>query len=224
MTQTRLRTDHDIHQAVLRELRWDSRVADTEVGVEVDRGVVTLTGTVGSYGKRLAAQEAAHRVEGVLDVANDIRVKVAGAPRSDTEIAAAVRHVLQWDGFIPEEKIRTTVSSGWVTLSGEVPLWADRDTAERLIRNLIGVAGITNDIQVDSDPVRPRTIRESIEEALERKAKREARRIEVRVTDGTVALYGKVHTWEEKHTIISTVGHAPGVRTVEDHLVIEVTD
>lgn len=224
MLQTLVRSDREIHEAVLRELQWDSRVDETEVGVEVDRGIVTLTGTVGSYGKRIAAQEAAHRVSGVLDVANDIRVKIAGAPRTDTEIAAAVRRAMEWDGFIPQEKITSTVSGGWVTLTGEVPLWADREAAERVIRNLIGVSGVTNNIAVQAAAVNPETIRNSIEEALERRADREARRIEVRVKDGTVALFGKVHTWDEKRAIIGAAGYGPGVRRVEDHLKIELAD
>ena len=222
MTLTFVRTDRDIHQAVLRELQWDSRVDETEVGVEVDRGVVTLTGTVSSYGKKIAAQEAAHRVAGVLDVANDIKVRVAGDPRTDTEIASAVRNLLEWDSFIPQDKISTTVMNGRVTLTGQVPFWADRQSAERVIRNLVGVAGITNNITVHAPEVAPETIRTTIEQALERRAEREARRIEVRVKDGTVALFGKVRDWEEKKAVLGSVSHGPGVRRVEDHLVIEI--
>ena len=89
------KTDTQIHHDVLEELKWDSRVDETEVGVQVAGGVVTLTGTVTSWAKRVAAQEAARRVIGVLDVANDTKVKVPGGlTRSDTEIAQAVRQAL----------------------------------------------------------------------------------------------------------------------------------
>ena len=111
------KSDEHIHQAVLRELRWDSRVGETEVGVEVDQGVVTLTGTVASYATKLAAQAAAHRVTGVLDVANDIRVRIPGSRgRTDTEIAQAVRHALAADVLVPDTSITSTVTDGWVTL------------------------------------------------------------------------------------------------------------
>ena len=114
-----VKSDKHIHQDVLRELRWDSRVEETEVGVEVDQGVVTLTGTVASYAKKLAAQDAAHRVTGVLDVANDIRVRMPGSPgHTDTEIAQAVRHALKWDALVPHTRIMSTVEDGWVTLEG----------------------------------------------------------------------------------------------------------
>ena len=115
------KTDSQIQQDVLRELKWDTRVEETDVGVEVDRAVVTLTGTVSSYAKRMAAQEAAHRVAGVLDVVNDIQVHLPGSlARTDTEIAQAVRHALEWDVVVPDTQIRSTVSDGWVTLEGDV--------------------------------------------------------------------------------------------------------
>src|SRR5512143_1737873 len=95
------KSDSEIQQEVLRELKWDTRVEETEVGVTVERGIVTLTGTLASYGKKLAAQEAAHRVFGVLDVANDIQVRVTGSTgRTDAEIAHAVRNALEWDIWI----------------------------------------------------------------------------------------------------------------------------
>ena len=70
------RTDAQFQQDVLQELRWDTRVKETDVGVEVDRGIVTLTGKVDSWAARLAAQDAAHRVAGVLDVANDDQLRI----------------------------------------------------------------------------------------------------------------------------------------------------
>lgn len=121
MAGTIVKSDAKIHEDVIRELKWDTRVDETDVGVEVDKGVVTLTGTVSSYAKSRAAREAAHRVAGVLDVANDILVHVPGGfSRTDTEIAQAVRNALQWDAHVPHERIETTVSVGWVTLEGTV--------------------------------------------------------------------------------------------------------
>jgi osmotically-inducible protein OsmY len=92
-----VKTDAQMQQDVLSELKWDSRVEETDVGVEVESGIVTLTRSVSSYAKRIAAQEAAHRVAGVLDVANDLQVHVPGSfVRTDPEIAQAVRHALEW--------------------------------------------------------------------------------------------------------------------------------
>src|SRR5687768_587667 len=145
MAHVQQKTDSEIHRAVLEELRWDPRVDETDVGVEVDGAVVTLTGTVTSWARRVAAQEATRRVAGVLDVANDIVVKTPGGPtRTDTEIAQAVRQALQWDVFVPDEHITSTVTSGCVTLEGTVDRLIERDDAERAIRNLTGVTTVIN--------------------------------------------------------------------------------
>lgn len=145
-----MRTDSEIQQAVLDELRWDSRVSETEVGAEVDQGVVTLTGTVSSYAKRVAAQEAAHRVAGERDAANGLKVQPQGRhARSDTAIALAVRHAPQWNVLVPDERIETTVTAGWATLSGSVSYGQERAEAERAVRHLAGVQGVTNAITLD---------------------------------------------------------------------------
>jgi osmotically-inducible protein OsmY len=220
MVATGIKTDAEIQQAVLRELKWDTRVEETDVGVEVDRGTVTLTGTVSSYAKKLAAAEAAHRVKGVLDVANDIKVRVPGTGRTDTDIAQAVRRALEWDTRVPEEQIQSTVTDGWVTLSGKAERYSQREDAERAVRNLVGVRGITNRIEVAYVPhyVSTFQLREAIEDALERRAERAAERIRVSESHGIVTLRGEVQSWFERQAILGTVRHAPGVREVRDEM------
>ena len=213
------KTDSEIQQAVLQELKWDTRVEETDVGVEVDAGVVTLTGTVSSWAKRLAAQEAAHRVAGVLDVANDIQVKMSGdLRRTDTDIAHAVRHALEWNVFVPEEHIRSTVADGWVTLEGTVDYWSQREDADEAVRRLAGVRGVTNKIEVTPPKVLPADVRAAIENALERQAEREARRIDLTVQDDRVSLSGVVHSWTEREAVVGAAKGTRGVRNVEDHL------
>jgi osmotically-inducible protein OsmY len=215
------KSDSQIQQDVLRELKWDPRVEETEVGVEVDKAVVTLTGNVSSWAKKLAAQEAAHRVYGVLDLANDIVVKAPGSmPVTDTEIAQAVRRTLEWDVFVPHERITSTVSNGWVTLAGTVDLWNEREAAERAIRNLQGVRGLTSNITVTPPKASSLEVRRTIEEALERRAEREAKKIQVDVSDGTVTLTGSVQSWQEKEAVASAARYTPGVRTVNNQLLI----
>jgi osmotically-inducible protein OsmY len=216
------KSDSQIQQEVLRELKWDTRVEETEVGVTVENGIVTLTGTLSSYAKKLAAQEAAHRVFAVLDVANDIQVRVPGSlGRTDAEIAQAVRKALEWDVWINEELIKSTVSNGFVTLEGVVGVLRERDDVERVIRNLDGVRGVTNKIQVKPAKISAEDVREAIEEALERRAEREARHIKVEVHDSFVKLSGRVRSWAEKRAILGIVSHAPGVRAVEESLFVD---
>jgi osmotically-inducible protein OsmY len=212
--------DSEIQQAVIQELTWDPRVDETEVGVQVSNGVVTLTGNVGSWGRRWAAQEAAHRVAGVLDVANDVRVTRDGAVRrTDSQIAQAVRHALEWDVFVPEQRIRSTVSDGHVTLEGDVDYNTQREDAAKAIRNLIGVRGVSNLISVRPPQDLNRSdVRQAIEDALHRRAHREAMHIDVDVVDGKVTLSGSVNSWHDKDAVLGAARSTSGVRTIEDHV------
>jgi len=212
------KTDAQIQQDVLNELKWDTRVEPTEVGLEVDNGVVTLTGTVSSWAKKMAAEEVAHRVSGVLDVANDLTVKVSGSPQDDTDIAAAVRHSLKWDVFVPDERIQSTVANGLVTLRGMVDTLAQREDAVRAIKNLVGVRAIENHITVSQTPLTPSALRSAIQNALERHADRDAAKIQIAVDGGRVTLDGEVHSWIEHEAIIGAVTGTRGVEDVVDHM------
>ena len=216
------KSDSDIKKQVLRELKWDSRIAWSEIGVDVFEGVVTLKGTVNSYAKKQAAQEAAHRIIGVLDVANDIEVRPSDAfTRTDSDIALAVRHALQWDALVPDEHIQSTVSNGWVTLEGEVDLWRERQDAETSVLRLEGIVGVTNKITIAPKTIDVEELRKEIECALERRADREAARFRMEVNDGAVELFGRVHSWQEKRAVLGSVSHAPGVSVVRDHLRVD---
>ena len=222
MPTVTMKSDAQIKGDVISELKWDSRVNETEVGVQVRDGVVTLVGTVDVYAKKIAAREAAHRVMGVLDVVDEMQVKVAGiGARTDTEIARAVREALEWDAFVPDKDIRSTVSMGIVTLEGAVSTWAQRSDAERAVRGLTGVRGVINQVTITTKPLDPLKIKNDIEEALQRQAEREARRIAISVKDGVVTLTGRIRSWAEKNAVDRVVGFAPGVRRVDDRLTVD---
>src|SRR5216117_537740 len=149
VTRIGTQTDQDIQRDVLNELKWEPRVQPNEIGVAVKDGVVTLTGWVESYTKKWAAEEAAHRVRGVLAVANDIEVRLpTAAERTDADIAAAAVRALEWDAAVPVDKLDITVSKGWVSLRGEVEWQYQKQDAERVIRRLMGIKGVTNLVTV----------------------------------------------------------------------------
>jgi osmotically-inducible protein OsmY len=149
-----MRTDIQLQAEILDELRHDRHVRASDVGVQVAGGVVTLTGRVCSYAKKVAAAEAAHRVPGVLDVANEIEVRPAGpAAPTDAEIARAVRLALVADWLVPDHAIRTTVCRGWVTLEGAVPHSQDLVAAERAARAVPDVVELVNHLAVEHEPV-----------------------------------------------------------------------
>lgn len=214
-----MKTDAQIQKDVLEEFKWDSRIKETDVGVLVRDSVVTLTGTLESWTARMAAQEAAHRVAGVLDVANDIRVVPwARFEKTDADIARAVRRTLEWDVFVPDEKIRSTVSEGVVTLEGNVDLWAQHDDASRAVRNLAGVREVRNLIAVVPPRVEEREIRAEIDAALVRHAEHASKRVTIDVTADTVVLRGEVPSWAERNAIIGAVKGTPGVRKIQNEL------
>jgi osmotically-inducible protein OsmY len=216
------RTDSQIKQAVLDELKWDTRVDEAEIGVSVVHGIVSLSGTVSHWGNRLAAQDAVHRVAGVLDVANDLKVKIPGsAGRTDADIAQAVRQALEWNVFVPAARIRSTVSDGFITLQGDVDTWSERMDAEKVVSHLAGVTGVANEIDVKTSQVSAHEVRKAIEAALDRRAAREASRIALEVHDGRVSLTGVVHSWVERATVIGAARGTPGVHNIEDHLRVE---
>jgi len=216
------RSDRDLKERILRELKWDSRISWASINVEVNDAVATLSGSVLSYAQKIAAQEAAHRVIGVLDVANDIEVKPAdNFIHTDTEIARAVRNALEWDALVPNEMIQSNVSDGWVTLEGQVDYWRERTDAERAIRRLAGVVGVINNLTVRKQAIDEGQLRDEIEAALETRADREANRLRIEISDGAVDLWGRVHSWQEKRAVLGSISHAPGVTEVRDHLRID---
>src|SRR5260370_2692401 len=214
-------TDEAIQADILEELKWDTRVKPNEIGVAVKDGIVTLTGWVDSYLKKMAAQEASHRVRGVKAVATDIEARLPGfAERTDTDLGAAVLNALRWDAAIPAGKVDVTVSQGWVTLKGEVEHAFQVRDAERAVRRHAGVKGVSNLIVVNRSHVLPSDLKQQIERALIRNAQTDARNITVEMEGGKVILRGTVRSSAEKQSAEETAGSAPGVSEVEKSLVI----
>jgi osmotically-inducible protein OsmY len=217
MTQLIQKNDEHLQREVECELRRERGVRHTDVGVGAVEGVVMLTGTVASPAQRVAAQKAAHRVPGVLDVANGIQVKMLGSPERDgVDIARAVRHALDWSTLLPWQRIHSTVSDGVVTLEGSVEYRSQLRDAARVVRNLSGVRHVNNHIAVD-DPaaaLSPLAVRNAIESALDQPPTG----VKIAVDTGKVTLEGEVPSRAERSVIEHAARGAPGVRQVANRL------
>jgi len=220
-TTPEVRTDEQIQQDVLAELRWDARVRPNEVAVAARDGIVTLAGWVDNYVKRWAAERAAQRVRGVVAVANEIGIRppAGEAEPTDTDIAAAAARVVEWNALVPADQIEVTVSAGRVTLRGEVEWEYERGEAERAVRGLAGVRGVTNSIAVrPRQRTDPEDMEHRIAQALLRSAETDAERIMVEQDGDRVILRGAVRSWPERRDAERAAWSAPGVRHVENDI------
>lgn len=212
-----MKNAEDIRQDVQDELAWDMSLHAPAIGVAVSAGTVTLTGHVRSYAEKRTAEKAAKRVAGVVVVANDLEVRLPSSQqRDDSDIAAAVAAALEWNVKVPS-LVQATVEHGWVTLDGVVDWSFQRQAAERAIRDLAGVRGVTNLIELKVRPV-PADVKDRIRKAFERSAQIDADNIHVSVVDGRVTLTGTVRSWSERMEADHVVRAAAGVREVDNRL------
>jgi osmotically-inducible protein OsmY len=204
--------DRSLHQAVLDELEWDPSVNAAHIGVVAEDGVITLTGHVGSYAEKIAAERAVKRVSGVRGVAQEIEVRYPSDKKTaDDQIAKRALDVIAWNTTLPKDRIQIRVQDGWVALTGQVDWWYQRTDAENAVKRLSGVTGITNSITM-KPRVQATDVKSRIEKAL--------KRIKVSVDEGRVTLDGKVKAWYERELAERTAWAAPGVTAVVDRIAI----
>ncbi|HEV8410812.1 MAG TPA: BON domain-containing protein [Gemmatimonadaceae bacterium] len=216
------KTDTQLQADIIDELRFDPRVGISEIGVAAHDGVVTLTGKVESFAKKFAAARAAARVACVRAVANELTVSLLSSfTFTDTDIAHMATSALKWDVEVPDDSVLVRVEQGWVWLDGEVEWRFQSDAAERAIRNLSGVKGVTNLLKVRTH-TSPADVKDRIERALKRHAEVDSKQINVAVSNGRVTLKGKVRSWTERQDVESAAWAAPGVTEIDDQLLISV--
>lgn len=217
---TIMKTDSQLQNDVMAELKWQPKIDSSHIGVAAQHNVITLSGQVAHYNEKSAAEASAKGVYGVRAVANEIVVELNGAPRhTDQDIAEAALNAMKWDYEVPNDKVKVIVKDGWVTLEGTVDWQYQKDAASRCVKYLMGVKAVTNTISI-KPTVKWIDVKNAIEDSLKRNAELDARRIGVATHDGTVTLSGSVSSWAERDEAVSAAWGAPGVNAVNDDLLI----
>ena len=216
-----MKTNEQLRDEVMKELEWEPSVTADHITATVDKGVVTLRGSVPYYAEKGAAEKAVQRVAGVKAIAEELEVNRSGIhERNDTEIAQAVVNALEWHVWVPS-KVQATVEKGWVTLSGEVTWDYQRTSAEDALKFLSGVRGIVNNLTIQSE-VTSTTVKEAIGKALKRNAEIDAKNIKVTTNGGKVTLTGTIDSWSERQEAGSAAWGTPGVLEVDNSLVVTI--
>jgi osmotically-inducible protein OsmY len=215
-----MKTDTQIQQDVLAELKWEPSVNAAHIGVEVTGGIVTLAGHVDSYAEKWATEQAAQRVSGVKAVVVEMDVKLHfDNQRSDADVAQAVENALAWSAYLPANRVQVQVEKGWVTLTGDLEWEYQRQSAQAALRHLMGVVGVSNNIALQP-AVTQGDVKTDIEAALNRRATEDARKIQVEVHGDQVTLSGMVHSWDERTTARYSAWNTQGVRNVVDNIAV----
>jgi len=217
-----MKTDTQLQQDVMAELKWEPLLRAAEFGVSAKDGVITLTGTVDGYAKKTEAEDAVKRVAGVKAVVEKIEIKYPSnwAKKDDGDIAAEIVNAFKWNWEVPSDKVKARVEKGWVTLDGELEWNFQSEAALKAVRNLTGVTGVANNIKIKSrtDDAIEKT---DIESALKRNWSISDEDIQVKVSGHKATLTGTVDSWYQKDEAGRIAWNAPGVWNVENDLLVE---
>ena len=212
--------DSDLVDDVSAELFWDPKVDNVAIAVSAKAGEVTLRGTVGSLREKREAKKAAQRVVGVIDVDNQLKVRLLDDQgRADADIRGDVLQALMLDSLVPST-VDAKAQDGFVTLTGTVDWQYQRDEAEFVASNIVGALDVFDEIEINNPKPNAADTQESIKKALKRNAALDAEGLQVSTDNGIVTIKGTVSSWAERDEAIDAAWAAPGVTAVRDDMTV----
>ncbi|QWW71143.1 BON domain-containing protein [Rhizobium sp. WYJ-E13] len=213
--------DLTLRQNILDELEFEPSIDAANIGVAVDNGVVTLTGHVSSYLEKETAEGVVKRVKGVRAIAEEIGVRIAGTYETeDEDIACRAVNTIDWKVSIPRQAVQVKVENGWLTLTGEVEWQYQKTAAYDAVRDLAGVVGVSNLIEI-TPRLSAGDVKKRIEDAFKRDAELQSQAIQVEVAGSSVTLKGKVHSWSTRRAAEHAAWSAPGIRNLNDQIAVD---
>jgi osmotically-inducible protein OsmY len=216
-----MKKNEDLQKDVQDAIKWEPLLNAAEIGVIAKDGVITLTGIVDSYAKKTEAEDAAKNVAGVMAVVEKIEIRFGnGWKKNDNEIATEILSAFKWSWEIPKDKVKVKVEDGWVILEGELTWNYQREAANRAVKNLPGVTGVTNNITIKSE-IHDAVEKKGIERAFVRNWSMCDQDINVKVAGNRVMLSGTVNSLYQKEEAGRIAWGAPGVWAVDNELVID---
>ncbi len=215
-----MKKNTELASVVNNAIKWERSMHETNIVVALKDGSVTLSGTVDSYYKKNLAVRAAKNVIGVKEVIDLVMINYGNSFKiPDTKIAKDVLSTWRYNWEVPNNQIKVKVANGWVNLEGEVPWKYQEEAAEKAIKNLPGIKGISNLIKVKSEST-DILEKKDIENALKRNWSINSVDIKVEVQQNNVKLKGLVHSLYQKEEAGRLAWNAPGVRSVANELAV----
>jgi len=216
-----MKTNSELQTDVQNAIRWEPLLNAAEIGVTAQDGVVSLTGVVDSYAKKLEAENAAKKVVGVKALVEKIEVKFPYSwTKTNVEIANEVLNGLNSNWSVPKDKVTVKVENGWVTLEGELPWHYQKEAAKNAVNYLTGVKGVTNNIKIKSES-HDAIEQKDVESAINRNWSIDDHDIKVKVSGTTVTLSGTINSWYQKEEAARIAWNTPGIWSVKNELVVD---
>ena len=216
-----MKTNAELQKNVQDAIAWEPLLHAAEIGVTAKDGIVSLTGIVDSYAKKVEAENAAKKVIGVKVLVENIKVKFPNSTsKTDIEVADEIVKAFKSNALIPENMIKVIVEDGQVTLEGEMQWDYQREMTKNAIHYLPGVKAIINNIKIKSE-IHDAIKQKDVENAMKMNWVVYDSDIHIKVSGTTVTLTGTVNSWHQKEEAGRIAWKTPGIQHVENNLFVD---